>query len=372
MSDFPLLTPRFDPEKGPPCHDCTAKCCKYFALEIDRPVDPREHDYIRWYLLHEHVAVWVQDGAWFLEVRTRCRHLQPDNQCGIYETRPQICRDHGWPEADDMHPCEYFSEEKSGYDLHFETAEEFDLWSKPELEKREKRLAKRRAAAQRKKGVLVGAILAAALFLRPAHADTAVEVFKKMGIKVGDVMNSSVLTGRILPGDEKQTVAVVTYLTGKKDEANALGVRLEAYRGQGENLTPIYSRDVAKENGGYVGRGEIALLDLDGDGINEIGVYYDNLKSGLISERRLDIIVREGDGFRVAWTGPVEYDATRAVRDVPQERRDRFLRKVDLANTRRTKGVTLFFTKTVVAVAGERLPQPRQVQETFALKRETP
>ncbi|HJQ97589.1 MAG TPA: YkgJ family cysteine cluster protein [Candidatus Polarisedimenticolaceae bacterium] len=367
MSDFPLLTTRFDPEKGPPCHDCTAKCCKYFALEIDRPITPREHDHIRWYLLHEHVAVWVQDKAWFLEIRTRCKHLQPDNQCGIYETRPQICRDHGWPEADDMHPCEYFNEDKTGYDLHFENAEEFDAWSKPELEKREKRLAKRR-----KKGVLVGAILAAALLLRPAHADTAVEVFKKMGIKVGDVMNSSVLTGRILPGEDKQTVAVVTYLTGKKDEANALGIRLEAYKGEGANLTPIYSRDVAKENGGYVGRGEIALLDLDGDGINEIGVYYDNLKNGLISERRLDIIVREGDTFRVAWTGAVEYDATRAVRDVPQERRDRFLRKVDLANTRRTKGVTLFFTKTVVAVAGERLPQPRQVQETFALRGQQP
>ena len=372
MSDFPLLTPRFDPAKGPPCHDCTARCCKYFALEIDRPVTPRDHDHIRWYLLHEQVVVWVQEGSWFLEIRTPCRHLLPDNRCGIYDTRPQICRDHGWPEDDDSHPCEYFNGEDA-FDLHFDTAEQFELWSKPELEKREKRLAKRREAAQKKKGaLLVGLLLAAALLVRPAAADTAVEVFKKMGIKVGDVMNSSVLTGRVLPGEDKQTVAVVTYLTGKKDEANALGVRLEAYRVEGGNLVSIYSRDVAKENGGYVGRGEIALLDLDGDGVNEIGLYYDNLKNPLIAERRLDIIVREGDGFRTAWSGPVEYDATRAVREIPQERRDRFLRRVDLANTRKTKGVTLFFTKTVVAVAGERLAQPRQVQETFALKRETP
>ena len=330
---------------------------------------PRDHDHIRWYLLHEHVAVWAQKGTWFLEIRTPCRHLLPDNRCAIYDSRPQICRDHGWPENDEEHPCEYF-EGEGGFDLHFESAEQFDRWSIPELERREERLARRRLRSKRK--VLASIFAAVALFAPPAAADTASEVFKKMGIKVGDVMNSSVLTGRILPGEDKQTVAVVTYLTGKKDEANALGVRLEAYKGEGAALIPIYSRDVGKENGGYVGRGEIALVDLDGDGVNEIGLYYDNLKNSLISERRLDVIVREGDAFRIAWTGPVEYDATRAARDVPQERRDRFLRKLDLAATRKTKGVTLFFTKTVVAVAGERLPQPRQVQETFALKPRAP
>ena len=50
----------FDPKNGPPCHDCTAKCCKYFALQIDTPTTPKDHDHIRWYLLHEHIAVWVQ------------------------------------------------------------------------------------------------------------------------------------------------------------------------------------------------------------------------------------------------------------------------------------------------------------------------
>lgn len=371
MSDLPLLTPRFDPSAGPPCHDCTARCCRYFALEIDRPVTPRDHDHIRWYLLHEHVAVWVQDGSWYLEIKTPCRHLQPDNRCAIYDTRPQICRDHGWPEEDAAtEPCEYFNGD-GGFDLQFDTAEAFDAWSKPVLARREERLARRRERSVKKRTAIVASLIAAAaLGARPAAADTAAEVFKKMGIKVGDVMNSSVLTGRVLPGEEKQTVAVVTYLTGKKDEAGALNVRLEVYQEQASGLVPVYSRDVGKENGGYVGRGEIALLDLDGDGVNEIGLYYDNLKNTLISERRLDIVVREGGGFRVGWTGPVEYDATRAVRDVPQDRRDRFLRKVDLANTRRTRGVTLFFTKTVVAVAGERLPQPRQVQETFAFKRD--
>ena len=57
---------KFDPQAGPPCHDCSAKCCKYFALQIDTPTTPKDHDNIRWYLLHEHIAVWVQDGDWRL------------------------------------------------------------------------------------------------------------------------------------------------------------------------------------------------------------------------------------------------------------------------------------------------------------------
>jgi hypothetical protein len=205
-----------------------------------------------------------------------------------------------------------------------------------------------------------------------ARADTALEVYKQIGVKVKDVMNSSVATARVLPGDAKQVVAVVTYLTGKKDEADALGVRLEVYRTSGASLLPVYSLDASKENGGYVGRGEVAILDLDGDGVSEIGLYYDNLKNDLIQDRRLDVVVYDGTAFRVAWSGSVSYDATKAVRDVPLDRRDRYLRKLDLSNTRRTKGITLFMTKTMIAVAGSRLPQAKQVQETFPLKPEEP
>jgi hypothetical protein len=217
----------------------------------------------------------------------------------------------------------------------------------------------------RKAGVT--AVLVAAL-AGSARADTAFDVYKQLGIKPKDVMNSSVTTAKVLPGDAKQIVAVVTYLTGKKEENDALDVILAVYRQEGKDLVPLYTRDAAKENGGFVGRGEIALLDLDGDGVNEIGLYYDNLKNPLIQERRLEVILNDDTGFRVGWTGAVNYDATKAARDVPQERRDRYMRKLDFASTRRTKGVTLFMTKTVIAVAGERLPQPREVQETFPLK----
>jgi len=205
-----------------------------------------------------------------------------------------------------------------------------------------------------------------------ARADSAAEVYKQLGIRVKDVMNSSVATARVLPGEAKQVVSVITYLTGKKDEANALGVRLDVFRREGEKLVPVYTLDAAQDNAGPVGRGEVALLDLDGDGVNEIGLYYDNLKNGLIQDRRLDVILYDGTAFRVAWNGSVSYDATKAVREVPVDRRDRYLRKLDFPNTRRTKGLTLYMNKTMIAVAGERLPQPKQVQETFSLKSDTP
>ena len=113
-----------DPDKGGPCHLCTASCCRYFALQLDKPSTKQDHDHIRWYLMHEGIAVWVQDGDWYLEVRTTCRHLQPDNRCGIYETRPQICRDYGLPGDD---PCEFFTADLE-YDLLFEDDAQYVTW----------------------------------------------------------------------------------------------------------------------------------------------------------------------------------------------------------------------------------------------------
>lgn len=129
-----------DPDKGGPCHLCTASCCRYFALQLDKPQNKTDHDHIRWYLMHEGIAVWVQDGDWYLEVRTTCRHLQPDNRCGIYETRPQICRDYGLPGDD---PCEYFTQDLE-YDLIFENDAEYVAWlDKKKKAKKKKKKAKK-------------------------------------------------------------------------------------------------------------------------------------------------------------------------------------------------------------------------------------
>ncbi|MFP4055575.1 MAG: YkgJ family cysteine cluster protein [Candidatus Brocadiia bacterium] len=80
--------------KETPCQRCDGKCCRYFALEIDEPTTRRDFDDIRWYLCHEGTRVFVEDGDWYLEIQSRCRHLGPDNRCRIYARRPAVCREH--------------------------------------------------------------------------------------------------------------------------------------------------------------------------------------------------------------------------------------------------------------------------------------
>ena len=135
-----------NPDDGPPCHLCTARCCKYFAFEIDRPANAKDFDTIRWYLMHEGIVVWVQDGDWYIEVRTVCKHLQPDNMCGIYETRPEICREYG-ASADE--PCEYFTEDLK-YEQFFDSDEKFQTWAEAELEQRKQKRKRARQSAKRK------------------------------------------------------------------------------------------------------------------------------------------------------------------------------------------------------------------------------
>lgn len=104
------------PESDNLCEYCTARCCRYFALPIDAPTEHADFDFIRWYLLHEHATVFVEDETWYLLVHTSCKHLQDDFRCGIYQTRPQICRDYTTAK------CEF--DDDSVYDKYFETAEQ--------------------------------------------------------------------------------------------------------------------------------------------------------------------------------------------------------------------------------------------------------
>ena len=98
------------------CDYCTAKCCKYFALPIETPTSRSDFDFIRWYLLHDRATMFTEDGTWYLLVHTVCKHLQADHRCGIYEERPQICRDYSTDN------CEYT--EDWTYEHYFETPEQ--------------------------------------------------------------------------------------------------------------------------------------------------------------------------------------------------------------------------------------------------------
>ena len=118
MSNLPQLKPRRDdlPHGANLCEHCTAKCCHYFALPIDEPTTRKDFDFIRWFLLHDGATVFVEEGIWYILVYNTCKHLLDDNRCGIYHTRPQICRDYS------TENCEY--EDDWVYERYFETPEQ--------------------------------------------------------------------------------------------------------------------------------------------------------------------------------------------------------------------------------------------------------
>jgi Fe-S-cluster containining protein len=100
------------------CQFCTAKCCRYYSLPLEQPKTRKDFDYIRWFLMHGRSAVYIEDGTWYLLVYSDCQHLLPDNRCGIYETRPQICREYTTDN------CEY--DDDWTYERFFETAEQVE------------------------------------------------------------------------------------------------------------------------------------------------------------------------------------------------------------------------------------------------------
>ena len=100
------------------CEHCTAKCCRYFALPLEAPTTREEFEYIRWFLLHDQATVFTEEGDGYVCVHTVCKHLRDDQRCGIYDTRPQICREYTTKE------CEY--EDDWVYDQYFETPEQVE------------------------------------------------------------------------------------------------------------------------------------------------------------------------------------------------------------------------------------------------------
>jgi len=94
------------------CDRCTGLCCRYFALPIEIPETREDYDDIRWYLCHEGVSVFVEDGDWYINIENKCRKLDRENRCAVYTQRPRLCRDYSEDACD-------FVEGQYEYELHF-------------------------------------------------------------------------------------------------------------------------------------------------------------------------------------------------------------------------------------------------------------
>jgi Fe-S-cluster containining protein len=128
------------------CAKCSGLCCRYFALPLDTPEDWDDYDDIRWFLCHEDIAVFVEEGDWYLNVKNKCKYLSDKgHHCEIYDKRSKICRGY------EIETCDYTSNEYD-YELHFTDDHQMEEYMKikfgdkvlDKLERKKKRKKKRK------------------------------------------------------------------------------------------------------------------------------------------------------------------------------------------------------------------------------------
>ncbi len=125
------------------CDKCKGLCCRYVALPLDKPKEKSDYDDIRWFLCHENITVFVEDGDWYINIKNKCRHLKKDNQCSNYENRPNICRKYRHSDCD-------FTEGEYDYELHFTNDSQMDEYIKIKFDNNVKEKSKQKKKKSRK------------------------------------------------------------------------------------------------------------------------------------------------------------------------------------------------------------------------------
>src|SRR4051812_40634852 len=89
---LPILNANLKPSERFGCEQC-GLCCTYVAIEVDGPTSVKRATELLWYLYHQGVSLYVNDDSWMVQFETTCRYLTADRRCGVYATRPHICRE---------------------------------------------------------------------------------------------------------------------------------------------------------------------------------------------------------------------------------------------------------------------------------------
>lgn len=96
------------------CDLCVSSiCCSYVTHEIETPRSKYEFEHLLWHVSHDNVGVYKDEGVWYLMFTTKCGHLLPNGHCGIYDDRPEVCREY----TNDY--CEYDAPSEDGFELYF-------------------------------------------------------------------------------------------------------------------------------------------------------------------------------------------------------------------------------------------------------------
>jgi len=119
------------------CSLCrNSKCCTYITQHIDTPRSMHDFDHLLWQISHHNVCVYKDEDGWYLLVNSLCRHLLPTGGCGIYDERPNICRQH----SNDY--CEYDAPAEEGFKKFFDSYESLLAYCRKRFKKWDKRFKK--------------------------------------------------------------------------------------------------------------------------------------------------------------------------------------------------------------------------------------
>lgn len=96
------------------CSRCSETiCCTYITESLDTPRSKSDFQHLLWQVSHAGVEIYKDDSGWYLLINGRCEHIQSNGSCGIYDSRPAICRDY------DNDWCEFDEPADKGFTHHF-------------------------------------------------------------------------------------------------------------------------------------------------------------------------------------------------------------------------------------------------------------
>ena len=95
-----------------------------------------DFDHLLWQVSHKNLHIYKDSDGWYLLFLNECQHLQSDGRCGIYETRPKICRDH----TNDF--CEYDITIEESSELYFSDHKALDDYCRKRFKSWDKRFSK--------------------------------------------------------------------------------------------------------------------------------------------------------------------------------------------------------------------------------------
>jgi Fe-S-cluster containining protein len=120
------------------CDLCTNSwCCTYITHQIDTPKKMDDFDTLLWQVSHDRIEFYKDEDGWFMLITAPCNHLLSDGRCGIYEERPQVCRDHSNDNCEFEGLCG-----EDDFDLYFKDYATLEAYCRKRFKKWDKRFKK--------------------------------------------------------------------------------------------------------------------------------------------------------------------------------------------------------------------------------------